>query len=145
MKLSVGPQKERRFEAHLKSADISVSGVFFESTFLLKVGQRVDVELTLPPRRRVVASGPVVRAQALGGHGEIRSGFAVRFDDYRDDSEVALANYFLAPQLRAFLERYAKRQKVKPSSFFLEQAVEVLAAWELEKAEADQATVWREI
>src|SRR5690242_5921412 len=83
VRLSVGAGKEKRFEATLHSRNISVSGVFFESTFFLKVGQVVDVELRLPPQNRPVrARGRVVRVESLDEGGKATTGFALRFEEY---------------------------------------------------------------
>ena len=129
------------FEAVLPTRNISVGGIFFESTFFLKVGQRLEVELTLPPDKRPVrARGQVIRVEHLNAGGKSSSGFAVRFDEYLEQSDVVLANYFLAPMLRAFIQDYAKKNRIRASEDYLIQAVDLLAAWELSKGDA--ADLW---
>ncbi len=131
--MSAGETKGSRFEATLSTTDISVGGLFFESTFFLKPGALVEVELRLPPNDRVVrAKGRIIRIEEGRGK-SARSGFAVKFSEYIDSSEVVLANYFLAPVLRKFIQDYAKKSKF-PAAAGVESAVDLLAAWELRKS-----------
>lgn len=146
VRLSIGTGRDKRFEATLHARNISVSGVFFESTFFLKLGQMVDVELQLPPRGRLVrARGRVVRVESMDESGKAISGFALRFEEYFDSSDVVLANYFLAPALRDFVERYAQKNRLRAPSEYVEQVVDILSAWELSKMnQAEEDTLWRE-
>jgi hypothetical protein len=133
-----GNDRSQYFEATLETGNISVGGIFFESTFFLKLGSQVHVEFSMPPHhRRVHARGPVVRVEKFDAAGKSRSGFAVKFDEYFDSSEVILANYFLAPVLREFIQGYGRRHKMKISSGDEDQLVDVLAAWELDKARGE--------
>lgn len=141
-RLFVGGDKNRQFEATLQTANISVGGIFFQSTFFLKMGQFVDVELRLPPHDRLVrARGTVVRIETLEASGKSLTGFAVRFDEYFESSEVVLANYFLAPVLREFLQGYVRKQKLRATADEIDRFVDVLAAWELSKTK-ESATIW---
>ena len=134
----VGDDRSRSFDAILPTGNISVGGIFFESTFFLKLGAELNVEFSMPPHhRKVHARGPVVRVENLEISGRTRSGFAIRFEEYFDSSEVVLANYFLAPVLREFIQGYARKNKVKLAQADADNLVDVLAAWELEKARGE--------
>ena len=63
------------------------------------------------------------------------SGFALRFTEYLDGSQVTLATHFLSPVLREFLSQYAKEHRFEASAEYLSHTADVLAAWELKKAE----------
>jgi hypothetical protein len=145
VRLTVGDERHRSFEATLPSRDLSVSGVFFESSFFLKIGQVVDVAFRLPPQNRVVrARGKVVRVEQLQEGNKTRAGFAVKFDQYFDSSDVVLANYFLAPALREFIQAYASRTRLRLPDETLNQMVDVMSAWELEKLTGPQDALWHE-
>jgi hypothetical protein len=141
--LSLGADNSRQFQATLNTRDISVGGIFFESTFFLKLGQNVHVKLALPPHNRWVrARGKVVRIETKGTPASKPStGFAIRFEEYFEQSDVVLANYFMAQVLTRFVEDYAKKRKMKLSNAQSEALVDVLASWELSKLEAGQK-VW---
>ncbi len=134
-RLSLSGHPKRQFDAVLPTANISVGGCFFESTYFLKLGTAVDVELELPPERRVVkAHGKVVRHEQPNAKGRGRSGFAVQFTSYAGDSQLRLASYFLAPVAREFLDRYARAQQMRMTAESVALLSDVLAAWELEKS-----------
>lgn len=134
---------KRFFEATLETENISVGGIFFESTFFLKVGTEVEVELALPPDdRRVRARGSVVRVESMVEGEKGRSGFAVKFYEYYDGSEVVLATYFLAPMLRAFIEDYARKHRIDAKPEYVAHVADVLAAWEFAKAEGPDALLY---
>ncbi|HVE83912.1 MAG TPA: PilZ domain-containing protein [Myxococcales bacterium] len=143
--LTVGDGANRSFEATLPSRDLSVSGVFFESSFFLKIGQVVDVSFRLPPQNRTVrARGRVVRVEQLEEGQRPRTGFAVKFDEYYDSSDVVLANYFLAPALREFIQSYASRRRLRLGDDAVSQVVDIMSAWELEKMNEPSDQLWRE-
>lgn len=145
VRLTVGDDRHRSFDATLASRDLSVSGVFFESSFFLKIGQVVDVSFRLPPQNRAVsARGRVVRVEHLQEGNKTRTGFAVKFEQYFDSSDVVLANYFLEPQLREFIKAYASRNRVRLADETLNQMVDVLSAWELEKLNEPPDALWRD-
>ncbi len=132
VRLSLADAPDRTFEAKLPASNISVGGLFLSSSFFLKPGTRLLVELSLPPQGRAVrAYAEVARLEAKD---ERHSGFALRFTEYLDGSEIALATHFLAPVLADFLGRHWARIGVSPKPEQLAQTVDVLAAWELEKA-----------
>ena len=135
-RLSVGTGAVKQFEATLNTRDISVGGMFFESTFFLKLGQAVDVQLTLPPENRDVrARGRIIRVETRDARGKEAGGFAVRFEEYVDHSDIAIANYFMAHVLQGFVQDYTKKRKVQFSPAQVKDIVDVLAAWELSRTE----------
>jgi hypothetical protein len=142
-RLSVRGDTSRSLEATLPTTNISVGGIFLESTFFLKMGMAVDVELELPPHNRTVrARGTVVRVKPLTPNSRSTSGFAIKFLEFIDGTELLLANYFLAPVLREFLVKYARRHRFEASEEYLSHTADVLAAWELQRAETPDMPVW---
>ncbi|MBL8954552.1 MAG: PilZ domain-containing protein [Myxococcaceae bacterium] len=143
VKLALAGDRTRTFEASLPTTNISVGGMFLESTFFLKLGTLLDVTLELPPHGRTVhARGQVVRIETMSSDAsQGHSGFALRFLEYLDGSEVVLATYFLAPILREFIQDYAKQHRLQASNDYVNHTADVLAAWELRKAELG-ADVW---
>jgi hypothetical protein len=140
-RLSLADDVSRGFEASLPTTNVSIGGLFLESSFFLKLGTRLLVELTLPPRGQLVkVKGEVVRveSQVKGGS----SGFAVRFTDFLDGSEVVLATHFLSPVLRDFVQRWAKQADLPGNpEVNTRTMVELLSAWELHKA-VEGGDVW---
>ena len=128
------------FEATLPTRNISVGGVFFESTFFLKLGEELEVRLLLPSQREPVrARGRVVRVETLD---EAHAGFALRFEEYLGGSELILAEHFLAPVLRGFVERYIERRGARVSPEEQKRMMGLLAAWELERATVASLSPW---
>jgi hypothetical protein len=131
--LSLADEPSRVFEATLPTVNISVGGMFLESTFFLKMGTQLLVELKLPPKgREVHVKADVVRVETDAGG---QSGFALRFTEYLDGSEVVLATHFLSPILREFITAYAKKHRFEAGADDIAHTADVLAAWELKKAE----------
>ncbi len=132
-KLSLADDPSRFFEASLPTVNLSVGGMFLESSFFLKMGTRLLISLELPQRGRAVSvKGEVVRVET---NSRGQSGFAVRFTEYLDGSQVILATHFLSPVLKEFLGQYAKEHRFEASAEYLAHTADVLAAWELKKAE----------
>jgi hypothetical protein len=120
------------FHATLSTTNVSVGGLFLHSTFFLKPGTRLLVELRLPPQERVVkVRGIVLRVETAGSDDD--TGFAIKFTEYLGDSEVVLATHFLAPVLNAFLVDYTKQRRIKATPEYLAHTADVLSAWELYK------------
>lgn len=140
-RLFVGGDKKRQFEAVLSTSNVSVGGLFVESTFTLKLGLPLEVELRLPPDDRLVrVRGRVVRVEQGA---KAPGGFAIKFEEYYEDSEVALAHHFLSPVLKEFLAGYVKARRLQPSAEYLAHAADMLAAWELTKSKLDDGASWR--
>lgn len=139
-RLSLADDPAHVFEATLPTVNLSVGGLFLQSSFFLKLGTKLLVQLELPPKgREVMVKGEVVRVESSG---DGKSGFALRFTEYLDGSEVALATHFLSPVLREFIAAYAKQHRFDASAEYLAHTADVLAAWELKKAELG-GDVWQ--
>jgi hypothetical protein len=137
-RLFIGTGKDRQFDATLSTANISVGGMFVESSFFLKPGTKVDVELTLPPHQRQIrVKAKVLRVETPA---KGRSGFGLQFTEYLEESELVLASYFLEPVVREFIHDYATRHRIKPTPEYIAHAADLLAAWELRRDEAGD--VW---
>lgn len=131
--LALADDPSRFFEASLPTLNLSVGGMFLESSFFLKIGTKLLVTLQLPQKgREVKVKAEVVRVESTV---EGSSGFALRFTEYLDGSQVTLATHFLSPVLREFLSAYAKEHRFQASAEYLAHTADVLAAWELKKAE----------
>jgi hypothetical protein len=126
--------KHKQFEATVYTADISLSGVFFATTFFLKPGMVMDLEFNMPNDPRVVrVRGVIVREVRLveaqrGRHTE--AGFAMKFLEYFADAKTVLASSFLTADLDDFLADFIKRRSQKPKNE-LEGLRDVLIAWEV--------------
>jgi hypothetical protein len=133
-RLWMGEGSERRFSASLTSANISVSGAFLESTFFLPVGKKLSLSFELDPEEDpVLAEGEIIRQETPNSRGEGRSGFALRFTEFFQQSEVTLAKLFLGDKLRDFAEGYLSSKRARALNNELDRCVDALAAWELKK------------
>lgn len=138
-------KKDRGLEAVLETRDVSMTGVFFESTFFLKVGTKVEVSFhVVGDKRVIVAEGEIVReerAAALGGR-SVRSGFAVHFTGFVEDSAIVLASLFLAPRVKRFVDQYTKTRRAEELHSEMDRLIDVVVGWELAKTQHDD--LWTE-
>lgn len=133
-RLSIGEGDEVRFQATLFSHNVSVSGAFLESTFFLPIGTEVSAAFVLDADEDpVLARAEIVRQETLGRDGRGRSGFALRFVEFFQQSEVTLAKLFLGARLKLFAEAYLSSKRARSLGSELERCVDALAAWELKK------------
>lgn len=139
-------KKDRGLEATLETRDLSMTGMFFESTFFLRIGTKVEVSFhVVGDKRVVVAEGEIVReerAHALGGK-NVRSGFAVHFTGFVEDSAIVLASLFLAPRVKRFVEQYTKTRRDEAMRSENERLIDVVVGWELAKTQHDD--LWSEL
>lgn len=144
-RLSIGEGAEVRFQATLGSSNISVSGAFLESTFFLPVGTEVRASFELDPEEDPVLSrAQVIRIETPGRDGKGRSGMAIRFVEFFQQSEVTLAKLFLGARLRAFAEAYLASKRARSLNNELDRCVDALAAWELQKVTSTE-NAWGEM
>jgi hypothetical protein len=112
-----------------------VGGLFVESSFLLKQGTAVEVELELPDIEQVVrAAGRVVNRvedDRAGDTGKPR-GFAIELTELRGSSEIALRAYLAAGDMFAFVESFIARLP-KLSRRDVPHLVEMIVRWELHR------------
>jgi hypothetical protein len=133
-----GKGQQKTLEAVLETRDISMTGVFFESTFFMKVGTKVRVQFSLPgEKRQIVADGTIVREERLGSGRTARSGFAVHFTDFVADSAIVLASLFLAPRVKRFVETYMKARREEELRSERDRLIDVVVGWELAKTQHD--------
>jgi hypothetical protein len=124
----------RRFSARLRSINVSVSGALLSSTFFLPMGTVLKVRFALEEGTSPVEASAEIVREVRGPEEEGLSGFALRFLDFSGQTEVALARLFLGMRLRAFTEDYLKSQRARSLPNELERVIDVMAAWELLKA-----------
>jgi hypothetical protein len=133
-RLVIGEGEDVRFQATLTSHNVSVSGAFLESTFFLPMGTEVRVSFELDPEEDpVLARATIVRQESPGRDGKGRSGFALSFVEFFQQSEVTLAKLFLGARLKLFAEQYLASKRARSLNSELERCVDALAAWELKK------------
>ena len=133
-KLWIGEGAARRFEASLKSSNVSVSGAFLESTFFLPVDTELRATFELDPEEDPVeARAVIVRLEHPTDRGQGRSGMAIRFVEFFAQSEVTLAKLFIGARLKKFAELYLASKRARSLNNELDRCVDALAAWELQK------------
>ena len=133
-RLWVGEGDDLRFEATLRSGNVSVSGAFLESTFFLPIGTEVRTSFALDPEEEpVLARAQIIRTESAGRDGQGRTGFALRFVEFFEQSEVTLARLFLGARLKDFAEGYLASKRARSLTSELDRCVDALAAWELQK------------
>ncbi|MFZ5469856.1 MAG: PilZ domain-containing protein [Myxococcota bacterium] len=131
--LRIGDEPDLRFQATLMSENLSVSGVFLNSSFYLPLGTEVRVSFTLGEEEPVEARATIVREERLDRQGRGRSGFALRFTEFYSQTEVTLARLFLGQQLTQFAQTYLESKRAKSLRNEFDRVVDALAAWELMK------------
>jgi len=138
VKLASKGSRGLSFQAFLPSWDVSIGGIFLESEFFLPMGTYLELEFELPGvAKAVCARGKVVREVRLVRRGKgVRSGFAVQFTEYPDDSMMSLAKYFLAPEVKRFVNAYRANSKSSRKANKEEQMTDLIVAWEIARFEA---------
>ncbi len=133
-KLWMGEGEGRRFEASLKSSNVSVSGAFLDSTFFLPVDTELHTSFELDPEEDPVqARVIIVRQEHPDAKGQGRCGMAIRFVEFFSQSEVTLAKLFIGVRLKKFAELYLASKRARSLNNELDRCVDALAAWELQK------------
>lgn len=131
--LAIGERNARTFSATLSSRNLSVSGAFLKSTFFLPVGTELRVSFEVDADEEPVqARAAIVREQrSESADSERNTGFGIRFLEFYEQTEVALAKLFLGRQLRAFAQGYLQSKRARARASELDRVVDALAAWEL--------------
>lgn len=143
-RLWMGEGDDLRFEATLRSGNVSVSGAFLESTFFLPVGTEVRASFALDPEEDpVLARAQIIRTETPDREGRGRTGFALRFVEFFEQSEVTLARLFLGVRLKEFAQGYLASKRARSLTSELDRCVDALAAWELQKV-TTTASPWGE-
>ena len=143
-RLWIGEGDAVRFQATLGSVNLSVSGAFLTSTFFLPVGTELHASFELDAEEDpVLARAQIIRVEQPGRDGKGRSGIAIKFVEFLQQSEVTLAKLFLGMKLRAFAEAYLSSKRARSLSNELDRCVDALAAWELQKV-TSTGSAWGE-
>jgi hypothetical protein len=142
--LWIGEGAERSFSATLRSVNLSVSGVFLESTFFLPMGTQLAASFRLEEGgEKVEAQLEMIREERVADEAEEgRTGMGFRFIEFSGQTEVTLAKLFLGRQLLAFAEGYLQSKRAKGLKSELDRVVDALAAWELRKVTSGEDS-WR--
>lgn len=141
-RLWIGEGSDQTFSASLRAVNLSVSGAFLGSTFFLPVGAQFQVSFALEENEApVLARAEIIRQETLDAAGRGRSGLAVRFIEFFEQTEVTLAKLFLAGKLREFAEDYLSSKRARGLTNEFDRCVDALAAWELKKVNS-AADAW---
>lgn len=125
-------RQDKPVEASVSPRQISLGGLFVRTKAPLKLGAKATATLVLPPKREIRVKGEIVRVERVAS-GE--PGVALRFTEYLDGAEAALMAEVVAPALREFVASHAEAHGYEASAEYVAHTVDVLAAWELRKAE----------
>jgi len=143
VRLAAVQDRQLVFEAHLDCRDVSIGGMFLQSNFFIKMGTLLDVEFELKGSAEPVRlQGVVIREQRhTGTLSKLRSGFAIQFTEYLDDAKLALAGFFLAPEVQKFVRRYQRSQSRGRGRVDEQQSVDLILAWELHRQEEGKGNI----
>lgn len=134
VRVTAGDLRNLAFQASLPSLDVSIGGVFLQSEFFLKLGTELELEFTLPGvSERIQCTGRVVREERQAGPRGTRSGFAVQFVRYGEGAWLALATYFLAPQVQRFLHEYRRANRAQRFRNDEDRWMDLIVAWEMDR------------
>ena len=104
----------------------------------MPLGKKLSLSFQVDPDEDpVLAEGEIVRQEHLNSKGDGRSGLAVRFTQFFEQSEVTLAKLFLGEKLRTFAEGYLASKRARSLPNELDRCVDALAAWELKKVTSE--------
>ncbi|MFT3923825.1 MAG: PilZ domain-containing protein [Myxococcales bacterium] len=96
------------------SGDLSDGGVFVVTYAQLKLGQSVDVELSLPGGLFIAATGRVAFLRSpVGHHGELSPGAGIEFDEI-DASSRRAAESFMSRREPTFVDPELSREGTRP-------------------------------
>ncbi len=123
------------FTATMNTHDISAGGMFLESTFFLPEGTQYEVEFELPHVGFVSMDAEVVHVLNGNNKSGKPNGFASRFTNFYEDSEVALRAFLMHNDLVKFVR---KELKGKKRSWNEENLVELIVRWEMTQEEQDR-------
>ena len=114
--------KGPRFEAFVRTRDLSFGGTFIAAAFQFKDEPAVVVELRLPDEL-VPLKGRVVR--------KVDGGMGIAFDEMKPKAREAVLRHFVPVEHRAFHKQFAAELPVEKLSLILHQ-------WDEWRAERDE-------
>jgi hypothetical protein len=132
VRLAPAEGKGKTVEATVPASSLSVGGAFLRTSAALKLGAKLVATVLLPQGREARLKGEVVRVERVG-KGE--PAVALRFTEYVGGAEKLLVSEVLAPALEEFLHAHAEAHGYQADPEYVAHTVDVLAAWELRKAE----------
>ena len=127
-------KKKLDFRAHINTVDVSVGGVYLESTFFLKRDAAIEIEITLPGIKQVVhVAGTVVHVidEHLAAESHKQTGFAIRFDRFFAESEIILRAFLARGDLYGFVDRFAAKYLQRLPKESRKLLVEMIVRWEM--------------
>ncbi len=92
---------ETVFETFCTSRDLSISGIFLNSTCLLRVSAQVQIDLEVRPGEILNLNGEVIRRIEFGDR-EHLPGYAVTFGTLTPKSHETLLRYFVTDRIVQF-------------------------------------------
>lgn len=124
-----GPKGDQlRFQAFCNSRNLGLGGVFVESTFLLKPGLELFVELALPSEALPIR-GRIAHTVDLDDP-TFSSGFGVEFLDVDSHGRETLLRYFTPDRYRSFYDAMLEEFPHLQKSFELQDTSLIVNLWE---------------
>jgi len=125
------------FSATVGSADISAGGIFLRSTFFLRKGLELDLEIDLEELDRTIhVSGEVARVIDDERRGD--TGFGIRFTEFREDGEIYLRAFLAKGDVFAFVDGHADELLPGLSNRQRGRLVELIVRWEIYQESLDK-------
>ncbi len=127
VRLFAGDSAMGFLEASLQSADMSLSGMFLQSTFFIPEDTPVRIEFDAPWGQVASARGVIARVQRDGP----RPGFGIRFLGLNQQSLTDLVCIFVGDQIQAFVDAFCqagKRSEREAATLW-----EGILAWEIDR------------
>ena len=121
------------FSATVHTHDISVGGVFMQSTFFLPKGSAFEIEIDLPKVGVAHMAAEVVHVidDTSSSKHEKPSGFASQFTKYYDDSEILLRAFLMRGDLSKFVKKVMRTRKKK--RWDEDALVELIVRWKMQE------------
>ena len=123
-----GKRQGLKFEAFCRSTNLGLGGIFLESTFLLKTGLELWVELHLPDEALPVR-GRIAHTTRLDDD-VYPTGFGIEFLDVGSEARETLLRYFTPQRYRDFYEAMTGEFPHLAKTFALPDASLLLNLWE---------------
>lgn len=94
--------RDIELEGFARTHNLSIGGVFLESTYLLPVGFPINLEMKMSEREMLVARGEVVHSR--GEESGLPPGMGIRFTYVDADNRERLLRFFVSDRIRSFYE-----------------------------------------
>jgi Tfp pilus assembly protein PilZ len=127
-RLFVPDERGLRFEAFTTTLNLGLGGVFVRSSFVLREGLELWVELTLPEARLPVRAR--VTHAVPAGDADVASGMGIEFLDVDAAGRETLLRYFAPERYRRFFAGFTLEFPHLDSKLRLPDVALVLNLWE---------------